>query len=277
MKSFLKVGAFVLVLGAVIALLDVTVTFFFHKDLGLLRHSGVGHVTFYVLFVLNVLLFQTYVNRKSFSSLGLERYPGWPMTVFKGWIVGGVAFVAYTWIMDAAGVVDLRLRYDVGQIVLALVIGSSAFAIATTEEILFRGFFLQTMLEDLPKWLAIGLTGVIFVFFHKLGRIQDFLTVPYDMMLAGGIFCLNILLCISYLKSKTLYLPIGIHSGLVFAKVAFRKLKLIEVVEPNSFWFGLEGDARRGFLAWILFLSGILVLKFLITDRERKAFAHKRA
>ena len=92
------------------------------------------------------------------------------------------------------------------------------------------------------------------------------------MMLAGGLFSLNILLCAAYLKSKTLFLPIGVHSGLVFAKIFFRRMKMMYAVEPaNSYLFGLEGDARRGFLAWILFLSGILVLGFLITDRERKA------
>lgn len=274
MKSLLKVSAFVLTLMTVIGLLQLAVTHLFHLDPGFFRHSGLGHVSFYVLFVLNVLLFQRFVNRKSFSSLGLQRYSGWPTTVFRGWIAGSIAFIVYTWIMDAAGIVDLQLRDGVDRIVVALLIGLSAFAIAATEEILFRGFFLQTMLGDLPKWLAIGVTGVIFVFFHKLGRIQDFWTIPYEMMLGGGIFCLNILLCAAYLKSKTLYLPIGIHSGLVFAKVVFRKLKLVEVLEPNSYWFGLDGDARRGFFAWVLFLAGIFLLRFLITDRERLAVKH---
>jgi membrane protease YdiL (CAAX protease family) len=271
MKSLSKIISFILVLVGVISALNFLITLLFNKDPGFLRHSGVGHVTFYVLFVVNVLLFQKYVNRESFYSLGFATYPGWVKTIFKGWTVGVISFIAYTFVMDAFGVIELRMIRGVGSLVLALIIGCTGFTIAATEEILFRGFFLQTMLKDLPKWVAVFITGIIFVLFHKLGAIQDFWTKPYDAMLAGGIFCLHIWLSIAYLKTRSLYLPIGIHSGLVFGKVVFRKLKVIEVIEPNSYLFGLNGDARRGFLAWALFLCGVLILRFLITNNEKKA------
>jgi uncharacterized protein len=271
MKSLSKLAGFILSLGLALLTLHFIVTGIFGKDPGFLRHSGVGHVTFYILFVLNVFIFQKWVNREGFLSLGLNPYSGWQMTVLKGWIVGVLAFIGYTLVMQAAGVIVLKMDYRFGRVLLALLIGCTAFMIALTEEILFRGFFLQTLLKDLPVWMAVVITGIIFVFFHKLGSIQDFWLIPYDAMLAGGIFALHLLLTAAYFKTKLLYLPLGIHSGLVFGKVVFRKLKLIEVIEPESFWFGLGGDARRGFLAWILFVSGILVLRFLITKREKKA------
>jgi membrane protease YdiL (CAAX protease family) len=275
MKSLGRILSFILVFSGGIFLLHLLVTVVFQKDPGFLKHSGVGHVTFYVLFVLLVLAFQKFVVREPFYSLGFERYPGWPVTIVKGWIVGVVGFIGYTLLMDSVGVIELRMKYGIGRVLLALVIGLTGFTIAATEELLFRGFFLQTLMKDLPRWIAVVITGIIFVLFHKLGAVQDFWTVPYDAMLAGGIFSLHILLCVAFFKSKTLYLPLGIHSGLVFTKVVFRKLKLIEVVDAESYLFGLGGDARRGVLAWGLFLAGILVLRYLITDREKKGLAHK--
>lgn len=271
MKSLLKVAAFILSFSAVIAALHFVSGSIFGQDPGLLLHHGAGQVTFYLLFVLNVFLFQIYANKESFLSLGLRPYPGWYITVLKGWMAGVIAFVFYSILMGAFGIVEFRLKFS-PLIITAFFTAFSAFAIASTEEILFRGFFLQTMLKDLPKWIAVVMTGIIFVFFHDLANIQNFWMQKRQMMLAGGLFSLNVLLCVAYLKSKTLWLPIGIHAGLVFAKIFFRRMKMMYPIEPaDSYFFGLEGDARRGFLAWILFLSGIFILNFLITDREKKA------
>jgi membrane protease YdiL (CAAX protease family) len=271
MKSLAKITAFVLSFSAVIFALHFVLSALFGKDPGLLLHHGVGQFVFYILFILNVYLFQTYVNKESFFSLGLKPYSGWYVTVLKGWMTGVIAFVGYSILMGAFGVVEFRLKLS-PLIFTAFFTAFSAFAIALTEEILFRGFFLQTMLKDMPKWLAVILTGIIFVLFHDLAHVESFWTESRQIMLAGGLFSLNVLLCVAFLKSKTLWLPIGIHAGLVFAKIFFRRMKMMYAVEPaNSFLFGLEGDARRGFLAWVLFLSGILVLNFLITRREKEA------
>ena len=276
MKSLVKVAAFILVFSGIIVLLHSAIGFISHKDPGLLMHHGWGQLTFYLLFVLNVFLFQQYVNKESFVFLGLELYPGWLVTVLKGWIAGAIAFVFYSWLMSVFGVLEFSASLKIGKIVVAVLVAFSAFTIAFTEEVLFRGFFLQTMLKELPKWVAVTVTGIIFIFFHDLANIQNFWTVPRSMMLAGGLFSLNVLLCVAYLKSKTLYLPIGIHSGLVFAKIVFKQGKLMGILQRDSYLFGLDGDARRGVLAWLLFLGGILVLNFLITEREKKGLASKK-
>ena len=272
-KSIVKIAAFIFVFAAVITSIHFGGLFLFEKDPEILAHHGVGQVTFYLLFILNVFLFQKYVNRQSVVSLGLKRYPGWPVTVFKGWLAGGIAFLGYVFLMSLFGIVELRvdswtkfwLNFPV-----ALMVACAAFGIALTEDVLFRGFFFQTLLQNVPKWPSIVITGIIFGFFHKLNQPLDFFTLPYDAMLFGGVFCLNVLLCFAFLKSGTLYLPIGIHSGLVFAKIACKKLKFIHVLQSDSFLFGLGGDPRRGFFAWGLFLAGIFILQFLISSREPK-------
>ena len=273
MRALVKVLAFILAFAAVLASLHFVIHFVFHQDSGFLIHHGAGQLVFYVLFILNVFIFQMYVNKESILSLGLKPYSGWYITVLKGWSAGAVAFVSYSLLMGVFGIVQFQFRPGIERFLTAFFVAFSAFAIALTEEILFRGFFLQTMLKDMPKWLAVTMTGVIFIFFHDLAQIQKFWTDPWHRMLAGGLFSLNILLCVAYLKTRMLYLPIGIHSGLVFAKLFFLRMKLIHIVERNSYLWGVDGDARRGFLAWLLFLAGIFILRFLITERERKIAA----
>lgn len=274
MKSIVKITAFIFAFAFVIALIHFGGLFLFGKDPGILAHHGPGQITFYLLFILNVFMFQKYVNRQSFVSLGLGLYPGWPVTVFKGWVVGVMAYIGYNILMSVFGVVEFRVE-DWGKFwvrfPVALIAACAAFGVALTEDVLFRGFFFQTLLQNLPKWPSIVITGIIFGFFHKLNQPLDFFTIPFDAMLFGGIFCLNVLLCFAFLKSGTLYLPIGIHSGLVFAKIACKKLKFIHVLQDDSFLFGLGGDPRRGLLAWTMFLAGVFLLQFLITDRTPKS------
>ncbi len=270
MRALLKITAFVIVFASAISLVEFVISFVFHKDAGLLIHHGIGQLTFYLLFILLVYLFQTYVNKQSFLSLGLKPYPGWKGSFLKGWIAGVLAFVFYTILTKFTGVIDFQNRWGFERVITAWGVAFSAFGIATTEEILFRGFFLQTLLKDLPKWPAIIITGILFVLFHDLANVSHFWTVPKHMMLAGGLFCLSMLLCFAYLKSGSLYLPIAIHSGLVFGKVFFRKMKIIEILDPNSYVWAIDGDARRGFMSWLLFLSGIFILKYLISNPKKQ-------
>jgi len=117
MRSLAKVAAFIVVFAAVIAGLHFIISSLFRSDPGLLLHHGVGQVTFYLLFILNVFLFQTYVNREGFLSLGLRPYAGWYVTVLKGWAAGIVAFVGYSFLMRAFGIVDFIWRPGIERIV----------------------------------------------------------------------------------------------------------------------------------------------------------------
>lgn len=265
MKALLKIAGFILVFAAVIFGTEFFIEIVLQKDADLLIHHGIGQVIFYLLFVLNVFLFQTYVNKQSFMSLGLKPFPGWKRTFLNGFIAGALAFAFYTTLTKFAGVVDFQNRWGIERFLTAFAVAFSAFGIATTEEILFRGFFFQTLLKDLPKWPAIMMTSILFVLFHDLANVSSFWTVPDKMMLAGGLFSLSVLLCFAYLKTGSLYLPIAVHSGLVFAKVFFKKMKMVTVVEPESYLWAINGDARRGVAAWILFLAGIFILDFLIS------------
>lgn len=269
MKALIKVGAFIAVFAAAIWLIEFVISVVFHQDADLLIHHGIGQFVFYLLFILNVYIFQIYVNKKNFLSLGLKPHPGWIQSFLKGWAVGVFAFVFYTVLTKFFGIIDFRDRWGFERIVTAFFVAFSAFGIATTEEILFRGFFFQTLLKDLPKWPAIIITSILFVLFHDLANVSSFWTVPDKMMLAGGLFCLSVLLCFAYLKSGSLFLPIAIHSGLVFGKVFFRKMKMIEILDFNSYLFAIDGDARRGIVAWLLFLGGIFVLKYLVSNPKK--------
>jgi len=264
MKSFAKMVAFVAALTLTVLLIHGITWFVFKRGSGLLLHHGVGHVTFYVLFVLNVFLFQKYVNRKSFLSLGLQPSQARFTILGKGWLLGVTAFVVYTLVMVKVGIFGFRSTIHASRVALAFFVAFSGFTIALFEEILFRGFFLQTCLEDMPKWLAVVITSFIFCIFHDLSSPWSFFVEFKQAMLFGGLFSLSVLLCYAYLKTGNLYLPIGIHSGLVFGKVFFRKAGLLEYINNESWIWGLQGDARRGLVAWVLFLLSMLAVYWIV-------------
>lgn len=268
MKSLIKILAFVVTFALAVLALHMIGLLIFRKDPGLLMHHGAGQIIFYVLFVLNVFLFQKYVNRKSFLSLGLEPSKERFVMLAKGWVLGASAFIVYTLFMVVFHVLGFRSNLSVERILIGFIVAFSGFTIALFEEILFRGFFLQTCLEGMPVWCAVVVTGIIFCFFHDLAHPLDFFTDFRQTMLFGGIFALNILLCYAYLKTGNLYLPVGIHSGLVFGKVLFRKARLLEILNNDSWLWGMGGDARRGIIAWIFFVAAILLVRWILLRKR---------
>ncbi|MDD5085967.1 MAG: type II CAAX endopeptidase family protein [Candidatus Omnitrophica bacterium] len=268
MKSLVKILAFIATFALAVLALHLIGLFVFGKNPELLMHHGAGQVIFYVLFVLNVFLFQKYVNRKSFLSLGLEPSKERFILLAKGWALGAASFIVYTLLMVVFHVLGFRSSLSIERVLIGFLVAFSGFTIALFEEILFRGFFLQTCLEDMPVWCAVVVTGIIFCFFHDLAHPLDFFTDPRQGMLFGGIFALNILLCYAYLKTGNLYLSVGIHSGLVFAKVLFRKGRFLEILNNDSWLWGMGGDARRGVIAWVFFVAAILLVRWILLKRR---------
>jgi membrane protease YdiL (CAAX protease family) len=87
----------------------------------------------------------------------------------------------------------------------------SVILIGVTEEIVFRGFFLNTMLKKMKLWSAIVLNGILFVVIHYpiwIYRGYDFttfLTGSFSVFLLGGLFSY------SFFKTKNIFIPIILH------------------------------------------------------------------
>jgi membrane protease YdiL (CAAX protease family) len=82
---------------------------------------------------------------------------------------------------------------------------------ATFEEILFRGFLLNTMLKRMKVWQAVSIDAILFTLIHFPVWIYwgfDFVT-----LLSSGVQLLpvSVLFAFSFIKTKNILVPIALH------------------------------------------------------------------
>ena len=153
------------------------------------------------------------------------------------------------------------------------------------EELLFRGFVLQSFLKDMRAPIAIVVTSLIFSSLHFLD-VRVVLPVGTDL-LAGlrglaiftglfhdplgmlpkllGICFFGILLSCAYVWTRSLYLPIGIHAGGVFTLKASRLLFARERLVLE--WFFGDGLVITGLLG-VIFLFLVTLLLYFVWGRS---------
>src|SRR5947209_9580949 len=84
-----------------------------------------------------------------------------------------------------------------------------SLAFGVCEEICFRGYLFQNLGEGRPIWMATLMTGVIFGVFHLLGGVG--FDVP-GLLFLLFILLLNVLLVLTRLLTRSLWLAIGFHT-----------------------------------------------------------------
>jgi membrane protease YdiL (CAAX protease family) len=90
---------------------------------------------------------------------------------------------------------------------LVLLVPTAAFG-AFVEELLFRGVLLGDLLRDMPHspWPAIGIGTAVFAVAHYVRRTKRRWTFPGHLML-------GLLLCVAFVRTGSLWLPVGLHAG----------------------------------------------------------------
>jgi len=166
------------------------------------------------------------------------------------------------------------MRPDVAWAALATVVMTAA-VVAILEEALFRGLFLGVLLRGNPPLIATLLSAGIFSIVHFLKAPAQMttnvnwtsgfisLTHSFDqfgepmLVLAGfaTLFLIGVVLACARLRTHSLWLPIGLHGGWVFANGAFNKISHREITALP--WLGkslLVGVVPLGvcFVSWVL-------------------------
>ena len=140
-------------------------------------------------------------------ALGCAPHRGWIRNLLLGSILGGASLLLAALITTAAR--GTQFKFDpasAGSITrtLALSLGIFIFA-AAAEEILFRGYPLQTLTRSNLAWLGVLLTSVPFAAVHLNNphAVPGFTFI--NTALAG------VWLAIAYLRTRSLWLPLGLH------------------------------------------------------------------
>ena len=157
----------------------------------------------------------------------------------------------------------------------------TAISVAAIEETLFRGAILGLVRQTLTTCPAAVLVSALFSIVHFLNPERQlietvtwysgFELLPHTfwrfsdplIVLSGfiAIGILGLLLAHATIRTSSLWLGIGIHSGLVFSKMGLNKVtKRVQDLTP---WFGSDITVGLGSILILLFLWSVIWLVYL--------------
>jgi uncharacterized protein len=211
-----------------------------------------------------VSLIAQILRRRPISDLVGALDVRWPRQLLIGMGAGALLMALPAGFLDLIGAVSLRVNAH-----WADVIGPSLKLLAVaaaTEELLFRGFVFQRLIDSTGVWAAQAIVAAFFLLTH-LDAIQGHGVLTY---LAGvNIFLASIMFGVAYLRTRSLALPLGVHFGanaaqgplLGFGVSGNEQPGLLTVSTHASDWltggaFGLEASVPG--------LIGVIVLTFAL-------------
>jgi len=225
------------------------------------------------ILVLASLLVSTYVmtrfiNKKPLSAVGLTIHPAmfreFGMGILLGFMMMGGIYI----VERLLGYVVLSWRgLNVWDALWVYVNSLFFFAFATmSEEVAFRGYVFQTLIQGVTFLPATVVMALVFAIGH--GSNPNVTTLGLiNIALAG------ILMSVAYMKTRSLWLPFGLHwawnffqttgFGYPTSGIDYSERRLFDAVQAGPHWvtggsFGPEG----GVLATLALLIGIgVVLK----------------
>ncbi|MEJ7624459.1 MAG: type II CAAX endopeptidase family protein [Pyrinomonadaceae bacterium] len=192
-----------------------------------------------------------YLEGVPFTALGIQPIGPW----FGHWLAGLALGGATLMLAVLIAVVFGGLRFGVGDLrletVTSLALAFVVFAVAAAfEEVLFRGYLLQTFARAGLAWLAVLLTSAFFGVVH-MGNPDTGIISTLNSVLAGIWFAL------AYLKTRDLYFVWGLHLAWNWMQGSFFGIEvsglagiagesLLKEVDTGPTWltgqtYGIEG------------------------------------
>ncbi len=162
-----------------------------------------------VVFVLLVTWICLRLRRQPLSNVGLALNATWLRQLLGGMAFGAAQMFIVAALMVMAG--GVRFQLDPARSLAALAYGIWFFgAVAALEELLFRGFVFQRLVDGLGAGAALVVMAVLFALAHAgnpglegSGRVLATLDNGLGALLLG----------LAYLRTGSLALPMGIHFG----------------------------------------------------------------
>lgn len=166
---------------------------------------------FVVLLELPALLGAFKVMTKLFEGrplgmVGLAFYPTWTKELWLGLGIGGLMMVSVGGVEACMGLA--RFSHNPFPATTEAAYGSGLFLVlaisATNEELIFRGYPFQKLVESVGPAVAVALSSACFGLAH-LGNAHHTWISTLNTMLIG------VPLSVAYLRTRSLWMPIGMH------------------------------------------------------------------
>ncbi len=262
---------FQLILGTVIVIISIL-----FGQFSLSRSLFVNALVELFAFTGSVYAARRWLDKRSFASLGLKLDSQTLLDILAGI---GIAFAQMGFvyaIMHALGWLTFKgfaWEFDSTiTVITSVLISFLAFIlVGWSEELLSRGYHLQTIADGTNLFWGVVISSAIFGFIHILNPGANWAST-------AGIFFAGVYLAYAYLRTKQLWLSIGLHigwnffEGVVFgfpvSGLSIYPLTRIDVLGPEIWTGGAFGPEAGLIILPSLIVGGILI--YLYTMRRAK-------
>lgn len=181
-----------------------------------------------------IILFATVIcqalRRKPLTEVTGALNATWLIQLALGAAIGALLMLAPAFVLFATGAARWTISAQGAAALLPAAMLMATVAIA--EELLFRGFIFQRLIDGLGQWWAQLIIGGLFVLTHSTA-LEGAGTLGY---LAGlNIFIASLMFGFAFIKTRSLAMPIGIHFAANF-------------VQGGVLGFGVSGNEEQGLL-----------------------------
>jgi membrane protease YdiL (CAAX protease family) len=208
------------------------------------------------------------------SDLGLERDRRWWQHLLGGFLIAGLAVAIMAFFYTQFGIYRIRDVIAWGRIPM---IALGAVAVAFVEELLFRGGILGLFRRTMRPMAALFWVTALFAIVHflkpddsfditEVGWLSGFALIPHTFhqfaepmdLLAGftTLFVLGWLCGDATLRTRALWLSIGLHAGVVLVKMSYSAMAK----------FSVKQKFRADYLPWVdeKFETGLVPVAVLL-------------
>lgn len=203
----------------------------------------VGIATIFMIAL--TVIFRRFIDRRSIISMGFQWAP-FQADAFTGLNLGITLPGIATLLLYATGNLEWsEAHFNAGDLSKGFIL---MVLIAITEELVFRAYILNNLLESLNKWVALGVSAGMFTLAHASNPGISVVAVA-NIMLAGA------LLGINYIYTRNIWFAIFFHFSWNFIQgpilgYTVSGLPLQGILQPDlkgAWWltggsFGLEGS-----------------------------------
>ncbi len=252
-----------------------------------------GKVMRRILMLVTLIVFLIFRKSLRFGALvssAIKIRPGFLKQFLFGFLLAGIPLLVYyglglltgAWIIHIDFIVHDRVETDlVVETILDIVkYGFIGCLIGVMEEIFFRGYLLQSLQENMSLPKAVCVCSLIYSMLHFF-RADVFVSTGFQPFVGFatmaqffkpiffeffknlpaiiGLFLVGVVLSYAFIKTKSLYLSIGLHAGMVFMMKADGEF-LVRVSEKLGWLFG-DSKLVTGVLIWSLLIFILFVIK----------------
>ncbi|MCP4269193.1 MAG: CPBP family intramembrane metalloprotease [Candidatus Brocadiaceae bacterium] len=206
-----------------------------------------------------------------------------------GFLLLGLPLLIYYGLGLLTGAWIIHIDYDSVGVTILYIIKYALISclVSVIGEILFRGFVLQSLLESISVPVAVCVCSLIFSMLHFF-KADVFVSTGFQPFVGFvtiaqffkpiffeffknlpsiiGLFLVGVVLSYAFIKTKSLYLSIGLHTGMVFMMKA-DGMFLVRVREKLGWLFG-DSKLVTGVLVWSLLIFILFVIKKIYSRTE---------